>query len=60
MLPLIKLIMQIVGVSEDIARVILGFIPVRRRLTLQPPSDPDETVPADGTYAVLVRTVQDQ
>jgi len=35
--PIIRLIMRIVGVAREIAEIILGYVPVRRRLTIIPP-----------------------
>ena len=40
MFPLVRLIMQSLRVPEEIARIILGYIPVRRRLTVRLPSRP--------------------
>ena len=32
--PIVRLIMQIARIPEEVAKIILGFVPVRRRLTV--------------------------
>jgi hypothetical protein len=35
--PLVRLIMRMLNVSEDVALIVLGYIPVRRRLNVTLP-----------------------
>ena len=51
---IVRLIMQIVRVPREIAEIILGYIPVRRRLTVTPdvefPARWPITWPITGAY----------